>query len=250
MNMQHYAIGQHRFLSASPQKKIGLIVLSTDFVSESDFIMMAKASSIGIYANRIPFENPITTASLLALKDNLHEAAHNILPDEPLDAIIFSCTAASTVIGEDNIQKIMFRPLAHIITPTASSVAALRALGAKKIHILTPYPKDISRSVDDFFQNSGFHVQGLTYLDIKDDRRIADIPSNVIAKIAQSINIQNADALFISCTGFRSVCAIKTIEKHIKIPVITSNQASFWNCLKQMKLSYDSETYGQVFRLL
>ncbi len=247
--MQYHPIGLQACPSASPDYRIGLIVLSTDYVSEHDFFTMAQESPIGVYANRITFENPITKNSLLKLKDNLSDAAENILPGERLDSIIFACTAASAAIGEDVIQKLIGRA-AHVITPTKAAFEALKAIKAQKINILTPYTKEVSQGVCDFFHQAGFDIEQLTYLGIEDDTRVADISSALIAEIAKTMDHSLADALFISCTGFRSALVAHEIEKSIGKSVITSNQASFWYALKKMQLSDFGAQYGQIFQYL
>jgi maleate isomerase len=75
------------------------------------------------------------------MQPSLTAGATLILPDEPLDAVMYSCTSGSVVIGEAEIEKAMqvAKPGVAVVTPTAAAVRALKALGAKRISVLTPY---------------------------------------------------------------------------------------------------------------
>jgi maleate isomerase len=83
-------------------KRIGLIVLSTDHVLERDFARMCPAE-VAIHATRIAYDNPTTPENLRRMQPRLAQAAALILPDEPLDAICYGCTSASMVLGDDKV---------------------------------------------------------------------------------------------------------------------------------------------------
>ena len=57
----------------------------------------------------------------------------------------------------------------------------------------------------------------------------------------------DAEALFISCTALRSALVAAEIEKALGRPVVTSNQASAWNCLR---LCGEETTHPQWGRLM
>ena len=45
-------------------------------------------------------------------------------------------------------------------------------------------------------------------------------------------SLKKADAIFISCTNFKTFDAIYELEDELHIPVISSNSASLWNAFK------------------
>ncbi|TJW57736.1 MAG: ectoine utilization protein EutA, partial [Mesorhizobium sp.] len=80
-------------LDARPlAKRVGLIILATDHTSEPDFHRMVASERIGVYVARIPYKNPTTPENLRRMQPELEAAAALILPDEPLDAVCYSCT--------------------------------------------------------------------------------------------------------------------------------------------------------------
>ncbi|MGI9465213.1 MAG: ectoine utilization protein EutA, partial [Aestuariivirgaceae bacterium] len=58
-----------------------------------------------------------------------------------------------------------------------------------------------------------------------------------------------AEAIFISCTALPAVTAIEEIEARTGKPVVTSNQASAWACLRHAGISAAVPGFGQLLDL-
>ncbi|TIL78551.1 MAG: ectoine utilization protein EutA [Mesorhizobium sp.] len=222
-------------LDARPlAKRVGLIILATDHTSEPDFHRMVASEWIGVYVARIPYKNPTTPENLRRMQPELEAAAALILPDEPLDAVCYSCTSASVVIGDAEIEAAIraARPGVAVVTPPMASVRGLKALGAKRISILTPYTVETSRPMAAYFAGRGFEIVSFTCLGFEDDREMARIPPAALVELAVKATDAEADALFVSCTALRSALAVAGMERAIGRPVVTSNQATAWTCLR------------------
>ena len=76
-------------------RRVGLVTLATDHTTEVDFAVLPPRA-IGVYATRIPFANPVTPETLAAMADDVTRAAALILPDEDLDAVVYSCTSQAS----------------------------------------------------------------------------------------------------------------------------------------------------------
>ena len=216
------------------EKRVGLIILATDHTSEVDFQRMVAGERIGVYATRIPYANPVTPENLRAMQPSLTAGAALILPDEPLDVVMYSCTSASVVIGDAEIETAVkaAKPTAAVVTPTAAAVSGLRAFGVKRISVLTPYTLETSRSMADYFEGLGFDIARFTCLGLTDDREMARISPDEIVAFAKEATAPDSDALFISCTAVRAAGVAARIEAAIGKPVVTSNLATAWACLR------------------
>jgi len=216
------------------EKRVGLIILATDHTSEVDFQRMVAGERIGVYATRIPYANPVTPENLRAMQPSLTAGAALILPDEPLDVVMYSCTSASVVIGDAEIETAVkaAKPTAAVVTPTAAAVSGLRAFGAKRISVLTPYTLATSRSMADYFEGLGFDIARFACLGLTDDREMARISPDEIVAFAKEATAPDSDALFISCTAVRAAGVAARIEAAIGKPVVTSNLATAWACLR------------------
>jgi maleate isomerase len=227
-------ISRMPMLDARPiEKRVGLVILATDHTTEPDFQRMVAGPGIGLYVARIPYANPTTPENLRKMQPTLTAGAALILPGEALDAICYSCTSASVVIGEEAVRAAIAaaKPGARVVTPTAASVTALRALGARRISILAPYTVETSRPVVEYFARRGFEIASATCLGMEDDREMARLAPGSLVELARSATAADAEALFISCTAVRAALAAAEIETAIGRPVVSSNLATAWACL-------------------
>jgi maleate isomerase len=215
-------------------KRVGLIILATDHTTEVDFRRMVASDRIGVYSTRIPYANPVTPENLRAMQPSLTAGAALILPDEPLDVVMYSCTSASVVIGDAQVQAAVrvAKPTATVVTPTAAAASGLKAFGARRISVLTPYTLETSRPMADYFLALGFDIARFTCLGLTDDREMARISPSDIVAFAKEAMAPDSDALFISCTAVRAAGVAAEIEAATGKPVVTSNLATAWACLR------------------
>jgi maleate cis-trans isomerase len=53
--------------------------------------------------------------------------------------------------------------------------------------------------------------------------------------MAKEIDGPDSDGVFLSCTNTRQIEAIADIERDLGKPVVNSNQAVLWGCMKRLK---------------
>ncbi|MBZ9977298.1 ectoine utilization protein EutA [Mesorhizobium sp. BR-1-1-10] len=231
------------------ERRVGLIILATDHTTEPDFRRMVASERIGVYVARIPYANPTTPENLRKMQPALTAGAALILPDEPLDAICYSCTSASVVIGDAEIETAIQAAKSGIpvVTPPMAGVRGLNAFGVRRISILTPYTVETSRPMATYFAERGFEVLSFSCLGFEDDREMARIAPAALIDLARQATHPQADALFVSCTALRGALAVTGMEEAIGRPVVTSNQATAWNCLR---LCGDETAHPEFGRLM
>nr|WP_310183755.1 ectoine utilization protein EutA [Mesorhizobium sp. BE184] len=233
------------------EKRVGLIILATDHTTEPDFHRMVASEQTGVYVARIPYANPTTPENLRRMQPSLTEGAALILPDEPLDAICYSCTSASVVIGDAEVEAAIHqaKPDVPVVTPPLAGVAGLRALGARHISVLTPYTVETSRPMAAYFSRHGFEVDRFTCLGFDDDREMARIAPQELVELAHEVTAKQSDALFVSCTALRTALVVVGIEARIGRPVVSSNQATAWQCLRLTGDDGARPEFGRLFTL-
>src|SRR5580704_9405274 len=122
-------------------KRIGLIIPSSNRMVEAEMLRALPAGTSGHVARlRMtgPFEVPIDRLVPAVT------AAAATLADARCDAIAFHCTANSTSEGSSGEARLLDAMRAGspagAVTSTATAIrAALEALGARKIALVTPY---------------------------------------------------------------------------------------------------------------
>jgi maleate isomerase len=232
-------------------RRVGLIILATDHTTEVDFARMVSSERIGAYVSRIHYANPTTPENLRAMQPSLTTGAELILPGEQLDAIMYSCTAASVVIGDDEVAAAIrkAKPGVPVVTPTAAAVLGLKAFGARHISVLTPYIPATSRPMANYFAGLGFAIDRFTCLGLTDDREMARIAPAEIIQFAIEATDPRSEALFISCTAVRSAGVAAEIERAIGKPVVTSNLATAWHCLRICSDTASRPEFGRLMTM-
>lgn len=231
--------------------RLGLVALATDLTSERDFARICTPRDIAVHATRVAYENPTTVENLRAMQPRLAEAAALILPGVRLDAIAYSCTAASVLIGDAAVQQAVAeaRPDVPCVTPIGAAVAGLRQLGARRVSILTPYTEAVTRPVCDLFAASGFEVVSAACFGLEDDRQMARLSPQSLVEAASEACDPKAEALFVSCTALRACEAVEAMEARTGRPVVTANQAMIWGTLRAAGYAEPVEGFGRLMHL-
>lgn len=232
-------------------RRVGLILLGTDHTSEADFARMVASQTVGVFATRVAYANPVTPDNLRAMQPRLAAAAAMLLPDDDLDVVCFSCTSASVVIGDGAVEDAIRegKPGVRVVTPPSAAASGLRALGAQSISILTPYTQETSAPMAGYFEAAGFAVDRLTCMGLEDDREMARLSPATLVEAALDALDPASDALFISCTALRAACVAARIEAQTGRLVVTSNQATAWACLSACGIAPNRPEWGQLMAL-
>ena len=231
--------------------RIGLIVLATDNTIEHEWrVLLGGLPGVASYQSRILNDNQITPETLRAMEPRIADAAALILPGQRLDAIAFGCTSAAMAIGEERVFARIHeaRPGAACTTPVTAAFAAFRALGARRIGVLTPYRADVNRIVADYIRARGFEVPVFGSFNEEDDNRAAKISGESLKRGVAAITARaKVDMVFVSCTSIRLLDAAAGIERDLGIPVTSSNHALAWHCLRLAGIEDKLPELGRLY---
>jgi maleate isomerase len=237
-----------KYISKS-NPRIGLITLGSDFRIEKDFNNIIYGRDIDLYVNRIHCYNPLTNETLAKMAEDITEVTKDILPDQKIDCVAYGCTSGTVAAGYDVIkEKInLAKPEAKVTTPITSTIKALNVLGINKISIFTPYTKTINDSVASYFKKENITINSLTYFDIDSDLDIGKVDEDYLFEVLSKIDLEDSDALFVSCTALPVLSIIDKLEKKIKKVVLSSNQTLIWDSLIEIKYKEKIEGFGKLF---
>jgi len=229
--------------------KIGLVALASDYMIEKDFIKIIKDKEIDFFVNRIECFNPLTKENLIKMAEKVTEVTKNILPDEKIDCVAYGCTSGTIAAGYDNIQKKIkdAKPEAIITTPSTASIKALKKLNVNKVAIFTPYSKKLNDEVLDFFKKENFEIKANSYFGIESDIDIGKVDPNYLYKVLTKMNLNGAEALFVSCTALPVLSMINKLEEKLEKFVLSSNQALIWDSLNAIRYKKNIEGFGKLF---
>ena len=229
--------------------KIGFVVLATEQTVEDDMFTL-RPEGVGIHFARAPIPDSITVETLARQVDDLAPAAATLLPDGSLDVVCYACTSGSLVIGEERVHDELRKgaPGAQATSLTASVLAALRAVGARRIAVATPYLDAINHQEAAYMNAAGFEITAIRGLNVEKDSDMIRLRPDYLAEFAASVDSADADAVFISCGALRSLDIVDTLEQKLGKPVICSNQAMMWHCLRLAGIPDRLDGYGSLFR--
>ena len=230
--------------------KLGFIVLATDLVMEENLFRLPP-DGVGVSVTRLKTALDINNETLAAQIEGMAEAASILQPGARPDVVCYACTSGSIVIGEDRVTAEIRRgaPWAEATTLVTGVVEGLRALDARKIVVATPYLDEINALEKVYLEEKGFDVLDIQGLNVEDGEAMGRIASDYIKEFALGIDRPDADAIFVSCGGIRTIDVLQEIEDAAGKPVVCSNQAMMWDCLRRAGINDRIEGYGRLFHL-
>jgi maleate isomerase len=188
---------------------------------------------VALYATRLPLRGS-AEAELLAMAGNVEEAAR-LLAHANVGLVAFNCTAVSTyskALEADIRQRIASATGLPALMTSVAIVEALRAFQVKKLVLLTPYIPEINAREVRFLNEAGFEVLSQTGLGLNTNTEMALLEPDVWIELGRKNKDSRADAYLVSCTAVRSAEVIDAMERELGRPVVTSNQAIAWHCLR------------------
>ena len=229
--------------------QLGFILMSTDLASEQDFFDMAPPG-VGVHITRLKTDDYTTRETLALHIEHMADAASRLQPDIKPEVISYGCTSGSIVNGEQPVFDAIMKgaPWARPMCIVTGVVDALRALGAQKLVVGTPYLDEINTAEAEFLVQKGFDIVDIQGLNLETGIEFGRVSPAYWKEFAIQIDQPEADAVFLSCGGIRALEVAEEIEQIIGKPVITSNQAQFWSCLRRAGIPDKLSGFGQLFQ--
>jgi maleate cis-trans isomerase len=215
-----------------PRARIGLIVPSVNTLSELQFNHFAPAGvSVHVARARVAgkWRRPLDQMA--------HEIATSaqLLADCGPDLIVFHCTDTSMAQGPDGEGRILdiIRDASGIAALATSRLVleALRTLKLARLVVLSPYPSN--DNVIGYLRATGFDVVHDVALNLS-PREFAAVTPQGWLDLARANDRPEADGAFLSCTNTTQIEAVEDIERALDKPVVNSNQAVLWGCVRAL----------------
>lgn len=232
--------------------RIGLVVLATDYTIEHEFRNMIALPGVDLFHARIENSPAITPETLRAMGPLITSTAALILPGDTVNVVAFGCTSASIVLGSGFVADKLnaAKPDTPTTNPAFAAFAAFRALGARRIGVLTPYERPVNDLVQAALEEAGFEVPVFGSFNEPHDPTVAAIDAaSLKSAIAQIRAAAAVDAVFISCTSVRIAGDVAAIEAELGVPVTSSNHALAWHCLRLAGIDDKLPGLGRLFAI-
>lgn len=228
--------------------RLGMILPSGNRAAEPQFHAMLPAG-VSLHTTRLKLTGS-SQADLLAMTERVEEAAE-LVADSGADLVVFHCTAVTTFSPdlEQSIKERVARASGKPTTATSEAIiAALDALGAKRVVMLSPYIEAINTREVAYFRGAGFEILDCAGLDCPDAEAMMAVTPERWRQFALEHSNGSAQAYLISCTTVRSADVIEDLERDLGLPVVTSNTATAWHCLRKLGISDSIGGFGKLLR--
>ena len=217
------------------QARIGLIIPSANRLTEPQFNRYLP-DDIDIHVTRLRMTGK-WAKPLDQLQEAIEEAAA-VLSDTSPDVIVFHCTANSMeggLDGERRITEWVGRASGcEAVTTSQAITEALRELAVRRLVLISPYVEATNQAEMRYMSEAGFEVVHELGLGLPgSDDYIAVTPEEWLDITSDNARPE-AEGYFLSCTNTRMIETIEAVESRLARPVVSSNQAALWACLRRM----------------
>ena len=242
-------------MTADPRAiKVGVLVPYTNTNLEPDMVLMRPEGCslhferLGDYdIDAIPGSDQMARLGASDITERLR-----LISGVRPNAVLYGCTSATLTHGRgfdrDLAARIKERSGAVSLTAAGSLVAAIRALGARRVGFSSPYLGEINDQAVAFLSDHG--IETVARADI--GRELGnygqgELTPDEVFDLAMRVNEPGVEAIVLSCTDMRSVEAVDRIEAATGKPVVTSNQAMVFGLCRALGLPRPNGAPGRLF---
>ncbi|MFJ1293604.1 Asp/Glu racemase [Paracoccus yeei] len=168
------------------------------------------------------------------------------LSDAKVDVMGYACLVAIMSMGpgyhaasQERLTKVVRDNGSDgaVVNSAGALIAGLKALGAKKVAVVTPYMKPLTELVVDYIRHEGFEVVDYRALEIQDNLAVAAHDPMNLPGIVAGMDTADADVIVLSaCVQMPSLPAVSVVEAQSGKPVLTAAIATTWSMLRALDL--------------
>ena len=230
--------------------RVGLLVPAVNSIMEPEMWRTAPAH-VTVHTARIAGGREGTPEELRNMEVESQHACARVAMAEP-NIIVYACTSGSFFEGRAWNENIA-RQLSEIagvptVTTAGAMAASLRAVGAKRVAVVTPYVELTNTRLTAFLSEHDITVSALGTFDMLDMFDHAKIqPADVYEQVKATVTGEE-DAVFVACTQVRALEVVDMLERDLRIPVYSAVQASIWMTYKRLGIDPQLSEYGSLLR--
>jgi maleate isomerase len=234
--------------------RLGFLVPPGNPTVEPEMIALAPAG-VSVHFNRmvargVPGSLDGQGERNRMMVDNIDLAAEMLALVEP-DVIVIAHTATRYYLGREREAELLARLQrvtgTRVVSAFGSVVAALRRLGVRRVALGAPYSAETTREGRAHLEMHGFDV--VNFANLPGVTNIYDETAERAYRLARSVDIADAEAVFLSGTGLPTLPALQPLEQDLGKPVLSSATAMMWHALRTTGVRQPVAGYGRLLTL-
>lgn len=220
--------------------RIGIAVPQANPTVEPEFSVLLPHGT-SLLACRLASREPDQHRRFVGYLENLPKTLETYDTLRP-DIIGFACTASSYLVGERRENELVAQFEASfgapIITGGQAILEALRALGARRLAVLAPYPEFVVEAGGRYLAEAGFEIVSKLRITTRtsDTRTIYELSHRDALAGTRELDLSRADCLLFTGTGMPSLPAIRALGPSLGIPIISTNLCLAWALTRRLGL--------------
>jgi maleate isomerase len=186
------------------------------------------------------------------------DVAAQSLADAPVEVIAYACLVAVMCRGPGAAGEVERRLAAAVaeaphrpavVSSAGALIDGLRALGAQRVALITPYMRPLAEQVADYVRGEGFEVTELVALEVADNIEVGRLDPHELPAIARRLDTSGIDALVLSaCVQMPSLPVVQEVEDELGVPVLTAGTATARSILLALGLDPAVPDGGSLLR--
>ena len=134
-----------------------------------------------------------------------------------------------------------------VFNASQANHAALKALGARRIAVVTPFNAEVDARVRANVEAAGFEVAAIKGTEAPTLEAICATPLDDVRRVFREVVRDDIDAILQVGTALPVVGLIAELEDAHCLPVVASNAAVYWQVLRALGLDDPIAGYGRLF---
>ncbi|MDR3487436.1 MAG: Asp/Glu racemase [Bradyrhizobium sp.] len=221
--------------------RIGLIVPSSNTTMETEIPEMLgrhaarHGTRFTFHASRARLHT-VDVGSLARMVDDGERCAAEV-GDAAVDVVAYACLVALMSRGPGahvGIEKRFGEVIAAtgapdtpIVSSAGALVRTLTALNLRKVAVIAPYMRGLTRMVIDYIEHSGIEVQDSLSLSVCDNLTVGRLDPMALPGYVSRLDLSSADGIVLSaCVQMPSLPAVQRVQDATGLPVITAATAT------------------------
>ena len=232
------------------QHRLGIVLPANNSVLEPE-VWPRLPPAVALHTARILVRGDLTPQVVEAMERQVGRAVDELVATG-VDLIIYADMVTTFIMREgwnrersNDIERTAGVPC---ISAWTAMERALKATGARRLAIGSPYPAGIHSSAVDYFCKVGFDVVANATLDVRAVRAVPQVSRDAVIELAARIAKPDADAIVLLATDLPTFDALEAIEARAGRPVLSCNQTILWAALAARGVSVEIAGLGRLFR--
>jgi maleate isomerase len=231
--------------ASSRPTRIGLIVPSSNTTMETELPELFRRQSAAtghaytFHSARAGMRT-VNREELAAMVGKAADCARAV-SDADVDVIAYACLVAVMAEGpgaHEGSEKVIAEAAASnghpadVVSSAGALVRTLRAMGAHRVAIVTPYMAPLTAMVREYIEGEGIAVVDAVSLEVADNIAVGRLDPAGLPEIARGLQRDGADAVVLSaCVQMPSLAAVQRVEDELGLPVVTAATATTYEIL-------------------